>query len=272
MATLEEPVAIGVDDQSIDGTFVTPGTLLPGVLFVHGWGGSQEQYLARARAVAGIGCICLTFDLRGHAHTRSLYESVSRDVNLRDLVAAYDHLASRHHVDPSGIAVIGSSYGGYLAAILTTMRPVRWLGLRAPALYRDVGWDLPKLRLHVEQDLPRYRSQIIPADENRALRAVRDFDGDMLLVQSEHDDIIPASVLSSYRAAALSSRSLTYRCLKGADHGLSEQRDQQAYTTVLVDWLQEMVSQSRRGTVTSPPVDPTIAPETAPTTIAGQQA
>lgn len=270
MATHEETVSIGVDEQSIDGTFVTPGTLLPGVLFVHGWGGTQAQYLARARAVAGLGCICLTFDLRGHAHTRSLYETVSRDVNLRDVVAAYDQLVTRRHVDPSAIAVIGSSYGGYLATILTTMRPVRWLGLRAPALYRDAGWEVPKLRLHQEQDLPRYRSQVIPVEDNRALRACRDFGGDMLLVQSEHDDIIPASVLASYRAAAFSSRSLTYRCLKGADHGLTQEGDQQAYTTVLVNWLQEMMAQSRGGLTTPPPTDPRVAPESPPRAITGE--
>ena len=51
------------EDQHIAGTLVAPGTMIPGVLFVHGWGGSQEQYLARAREIAALGCICLTFDL-----------------------------------------------------------------------------------------------------------------------------------------------------------------------------------------------------------------
>lgn len=264
MATLEQAVPIPVGDDRIDGTLVTPGTLLPGVLFVHGWGGSQAQYLARARAVANLGCICLTFDLRGHAHTLSQQATVSREINLADLVAAYDLLVARPHVDPRAIAVVGSSYGGYLAAILTTMRPVRWLGLRAPALYMDSGWTTPKLRLRQEQDLPRYRSHLVAADENRALRACRDFDGDVLLVQSEHDAMIPSSVLASYRNAATGSRSLTYRCLPGADHGLTRDVDQQAYTTVLVTWLQEMVTHSRHGPVVVPAADPSAVPEVPP--------
>ena len=69
----DEAVDIRVDDDAISGTFVTPGTLVPGVLFVHGWGGSQQQYLARAREVAALGCVCLTFDLRGHAQTRGQF-------------------------------------------------------------------------------------------------------------------------------------------------------------------------------------------------------
>ena len=48
---------------------------------------------------------------------------------------------------------VGSSYGGYLAAILTTLRPVRWLALRVPALYQDEGWDVPKKQLHKVSDL-----------------------------------------------------------------------------------------------------------------------
>lgn len=73
---------------------------------------------------------------------------MSRAENLDDMLAAYDALVRNCHVDPSAIAVVGSSYGGYLAAILGAMRPVRWMALRAPALYYDDGWAIPKLQLH----------------------------------------------------------------------------------------------------------------------------
>ena len=92
-------------------------TPLPGVLFVHGWGGSQEHDLVRAREAAGIGCVCLTFDLRGHERTARHWEKVNRPQNLADLLAAYDWLASQPNVDPTAIAVVGISYGGYLAAL-----------------------------------------------------------------------------------------------------------------------------------------------------------
>lgn len=142
MATHDEQIDIEVDGQSISGTFITPGTLIPGVLFVHGWGGSQAQYLARAREVAALGCISLTFDLRGHAETRRQFATVSREQNLHDLLAAYDKLVARRHVDPEAIALVGSSYGGYLAAIVTALRPVKWLALRVPALYIDTDWEV----------------------------------------------------------------------------------------------------------------------------------
>lgn len=245
MTTIDKKIRIQVGDSSIAGTLVSPQTLVPGVLFVHGWGGSQAQYGTRAHAIAALGCVCLTFDLRGHGGTSQRFASVSRETNLRDLQAAYDKLAAQPHVDRSAIAVVGSSYGGYLGAILTTMRKVRWLGLRVPALYRDEGWRSPKLQLHEQQDLRSLRRRVVPAAENRALRACAAFEGDVLLVESEHDTIIPHEVLVSYRESLSRARSVTARCIEGADHGLTHERDQQAYTQLLVGWLREMLAEAR---------------------------
>ena len=179
MPTRDEAIEIAVDDRRIAGTLVTPATVLPGVLFVHGWGASQEQYLARAQQIAALGCVCLAFDLRGHARDELEYERVTREDNLRDVVAAYDLLVAQRLVDDTAIAVIGSSYGGYLASILTSLRPVRWLGLRAPALYQDQDWAVPKRRLNREE-LARYRRRLVRPEENRALRACAAFAGDVL--------------------------------------------------------------------------------------------
>jgi hypothetical protein len=241
MPSREEPIAIAVDNGNIAGTLVTPAPKLPGVLFVHGWGGSQQQYLARARQIAALGCVCLTFDLRGHAGTRPQHETVSRENNLRDVIAAYDVLAAHRLVDPASIALVGSSYGGYLAAILTALRPAKWLALRAPALYMDQDWDLPKRQLHKNNDLQAYRQHLVMAADNRALRACAAFAGDILLVESEHDQVIPHAVISSYLEAATQAHSLTYRVLREADHGLTDEASQRAYTSLLVNWMREMV-------------------------------
>jgi len=233
-------VDIPVQHERLQGTLLSPAASIPAVLFVHGWGGSQQHDLVRARGAAGIGCECLTFDLRGHERTAKQWESVSREQNLADIVAAYDWLAARRNVDPQAIAVVGISYGGYLAAILTTMRPVRWLALRTPALYRDEGWQLPKRQLH-DEDLPAWRQRTLGADENRALRACAAYTGDALVVQAEHDLIVPAPVIRNYVTAFKNARSLTSRVVPGADHGFSSKAAQNDYTAMLIKWLSEMI-------------------------------
>ena len=60
MPTHDKAIEIRVDGERLAGTVVAPATAIPGMLFVHGWGGSQEQYLARAREVAALGCVSLT--------------------------------------------------------------------------------------------------------------------------------------------------------------------------------------------------------------------
>jgi dienelactone hydrolase len=270
VATIDDRVEIAVDQQSIAGTFVTPAVTVPGILFIHGWGGSQQQYLARAREIAELGCVCLTFNLRGHVETQPLFESVSRETNLSDVLAAYDTLAARRHVDGDAIAVVGSSYGGYLGAILTTLRPVRWLALRAPALYVDSGWAVPKLQLRQQQDLATYRRSLVAAADNKALAACQAFRGDVLLIESEHDNLVPQTVLSSYREACAHARSLTYRCIAAADHGLTQEADQRNYTRLLVAWLKEMLFGARRESPrAAPPAEEEAAslPESPPHSI-----
>jgi pimeloyl-ACP methyl ester carboxylesterase len=246
MTALSKTIEIDVDGKKIGGTMLVPEAKLPGLLFVHGWGGSQSQDLSRAKSIAALGCECLTFDLRGHAATEAQRDTVTRTENLSDVIAAYDMLAGRPSVDRSAIAVVGSSYGGYLATLLTLQRPVRWLALRVPALYRDTDWDTPKRKLDRE-DIARYRRGIVPASENRALAACSRFSNDVLIVESEHDDVVPHETLLSYRIAFSSVRSLTYRMLAGADHGLSDPTCREAYSDILTRWTTEMILCARAG-------------------------
>lgn len=244
MSVSSESIEIAVDGQSISGTILTPSAKIPGILFVHGWGGSQQRDLARAKNITGLGCVCLTFDLRGHERTHEMRSKVSREQSLADLLAAYDRLVSHPAVDRDAIAVIGSSYGGYLATILSSMRPVKWLALRVPALYWDADWDMPKQELDRDK-LAHYRRSAVTAADNRALAACKEFHGDVLLIESEQDDYVPHATLMSYRGAFELAHSLTYRLVDGADHALSSDLSQSIYSSMLSNWISEMVIGAR---------------------------
>ena len=244
MTTISKPIEITVQDEEIAGTFLAPNDKMPGVLFIHGWGSGQKGDIARAKGVASLGCVCLTFDLRGHARNKSRLGIVSREDNYRDVVAAYDLLASHPNVDADAIAVVGSSYGGYLASILTSHRPVKWLALQVPALYRDEHWTQPKGEID-RADLTAYRNTHVTPDDNRALRSCRDFKGDVLIVESEFDSFVPHPAVMSYRAAFQNTHSLTHRIIDGADHALSLEVYQEAYTRILLNWAHEMVTGAR---------------------------
>ena len=123
-------------------------------------GTAARRNISSARiAIAALGCICITFDLRGHVRHQAMRQTVTREDNLRDVLAAYDVLVGHPAVDPMAIAIVGSSYGGYLAAILSSMRRVRWLALRVPALYRDEDWSTRESRTGARRSgrLPQQR-------------------------------------------------------------------------------------------------------------------
>ncbi|NVZ67481.1 alpha/beta hydrolase, partial [Pseudomonas gingeri] len=52
---------------------------------------------------------------------------------------------------------------------------------------------------------------------------------------------VPHATIMSYRAAFQQTHSLTHRIIDDADHGLSDEVAQEAYTSILVDWITEMV-------------------------------
>ncbi len=241
---IRNATTIDVDQVQLDATVISPDTTIPGVLFLHGWAGNQERDIERAKSISELGCVCLTFDMRGHGHTVTSNKTVTRGDNLDDVIAAYDRLASLKIVEDGSIVVVGSSYGGYLATLLTEFRPVRWLALRAPALYRDSYWQLPKAQLD-RVDLQSYRSALIGAEDNRALRQAREFRGDVLLVESEHDTIVPHPTSASYQSAFINSHSLTLRMLDGADHAVEDAVHQKTYNHLLTRWIREMVLGAR---------------------------
>lgn len=244
MATRHKAIHIPVGDHTILGTLVAPDTALPGVLLVHGWDGCQEQYIARAHEIAALGCVCLTFDMQGHARDRARRANVTREDNLRDVLAAYDLLVGHPAVDGTLVAVAGSSYGAYLGTLLSAERPVRWLSLRAPALYKDEDWTTPKQSLPWSE-LSAYRASVVTAQHNRALGACARFRGDVMIIESEFDDRVPHTVIENYRTAFAGAHSMTYRLIEGADHGLSDEASTQSYTRLLVHWMSEMVHGAR---------------------------
>lgn len=74
------------------------------------------------------------------------------------------------------------------------------------------------------------------------------FRGDVLIVESEHDAMVPHQVIRNYMDACGGARSMIYGMVTGAAHGLSDPAWRQAYTSLLVGWVGEMVLGARAGT------------------------
>ena len=212
----------------------------PAVLLVPGWDDSKhEQYDRISAALEEQGWLMRRVEFPGDRSQDGSRKEMNRDQHLKELVAAYDGLVAQQVVEGRAVAFIGFSYGGYLGSLLSAQRPLQWMALRSPALYRDEDWFVPKEELD-KDELDRYRRGVRSPEENAALAACEAFEGDVLLIESEDDDTVPHPAVKSYKAAFRNARSFDYRLLEGADHELSSRAAQSRFIDELLRWMNQV--------------------------------
>jgi uncharacterized protein len=202
------------------------------VLVLHGYYGNQASHQRNAEALCNLGFTCLTVDLSGHGDSEGVLDDLSINDHLQDVLTAYDCLAAQDGVRTDSIAAFGSSYGAFLSVLLGAERAVSNLLLRVPALYQDTLFDFP----HKEWDRPgleQFRRNVVPTTLSRTLRALHDFAGSVLIVESEHDEQVPHSIIAAY-AGNIQHGSVVV--MPGAKHSLQDAASQQTFLQILTVW------------------------------------
>lgn len=239
-------VTIPVQNTAIIGNLFVPTSSgkHAALLLLHGWTSRQDRYFDLAKQAADRGFVCLTIDMRGHGKTGGNLEELSRQDFLDDVLAAYDFLATASEVNQDKIIVSGSSYGGYMAALLCAERSCAAVILRAPADYPDIGFEKShhtqanSYYENVEQDKVAWRSVVHPYTETKALRAIHAFTKPVFIIESENDDIVPQTILQGYADAVQDKSMLTYIVMKGAPHSLSKYPAyQKQFIDLILSWL-----------------------------------
>ena len=119
MTARSESITIDIDDEQMSGTFLSPKSKVPGVLFVHGWGGSAAQLLPLIAPLHAAGYGVLAWDARCHGHSDDdSYSALPRFAE--DIEAALDWLAGQDWAHGAPRWLIGHSVGA--AASLWTAR------------------------------------------------------------------------------------------------------------------------------------------------------
>ncbi len=191
------------DGSVVEGWLFAPSSAqpAPAVLFIHGNSDYIENKLEYADLYLEAGYAVLLMEYRGYRRsTGRPTEAALRE----DAEAFYDVLASRPEIDPARISVHGVSLGGAIAAQVAADRHAHALILQS---------TFPSLRdLLATVYVPRF----IVTGEFNTKSALDRFDGPVLILHGDRDEIVPVRLARSL-AGAHENRRLV---VLGGDHDL----------------------------------------------------
>lgn len=240
---MQKQISFSSDNYTIQGKLIFPNNQLvnpPGIMFIHGWMSNQNRYTIRADALAKLGFLCLTFDLPGHGESSGDINYITRNDFIQATIVAYDFLKQQSKQEK--ISVVGTSFGGYLAAHLTAERKIHALALRAPADYRDEEYDKPQIYWSSHYETDKWRTTPLHYTQNKILQNLHDFPGDILFIESEKDEQVPHQVLMNYKNAVSNPEQLTYVVMKDASHSLhTDPKKNQEFTDILIKWFRNEI-------------------------------
>ncbi len=235
-----QKVNFGSKGKVIQGTLILPQTVRhknPGVILIHGFSSSEKNYIPLGERLAEIGIITLTINLRGHAVSNTEGNSFKVHDGFLDGLQAYDYLVKNESIDDERIGMCGASFGGGISAYVSNKRKVKSLVLRAPATYTDsmMGLTLTQL-MQIEKDKFNNMSDIT---NTPAIRSLVNFTGDILIIESEKDSIIPAKMINAFLNAPVHPKRKELIEIKGATHDLSQDSWREEFRSATVNWFKQ---------------------------------
>ena len=231
-----------VDNNKLRGTIISPQNPKernPAILFIHGWTSHKERSYQYAEGLSKLGYLSFLFDMRGHGESEGNRDKSTTKEFLDDVLAAYDYLATVKGVDTNNISTVSSSFGCYLAALLTAKRNIKRLVLRAPADYPDDTFNKRTVQnsADINPAIVTWRAQARKPNETFALAAVHNFNGEILIIESEKDDKVPHQTIQNYINAAKDKSKLTHVVMKDAPHSIKEGKFRDKVEQILADWF-----------------------------------
>ena len=89
----------------------------PGVIFFHGRGSDRKNYLGMGKNLSENGVITLAFDFRGCGDSEGDFKNQTHRMGIEDAEGGLKFVLSQN-TDKNRIGLLGSSFGGYCAAML----------------------------------------------------------------------------------------------------------------------------------------------------------
>lgn len=220
--------------RNLDATLIEKNGNDLGILFLHGMTSSKTGYKKIAKKLDFSG-VSLAVSLGGHGKSEGGFNNLTVTDLFQDSLNAYDFLRSKLSKNAK-VIIVGSSVGGSLAALVSSQRTVDGLVLRAPATYTDemLISPIPKL---MEKENQIFK-EITNPFQTKPIQSLKKFEGKLLIIPSEFDQIIPKKIPEDYSKSATEAKHREIRFLIGAPHGISGSKFKNEFIKLVNDWLE----------------------------------
>lgn len=234
-----ELVSIPVKSEKLSGLLYIPKHIgkkkIASVVIFHGRGSSKKRYEDRGKALAEKGFLALVFDFRGCGDSDGDFSMQTISMGFEDAVAGYTFLKNHSLCDTNRLGVLGGSFGGYQAALLSGKYPITSLVLSAPAIYQDDWWNIVPETMDPERN-GLYRQQS-GFEKTKAIKAISRYPGKILIIKHEKDEVIPRRVTDAYYQNITNAKLKEKRVIPAAPHALHDKIFIDQSIHIVIDWF-----------------------------------
>lgn len=208
----KQPVEFTVGEDTLRGSLFIPDGKgpFPGVIFFHGSGSTGEMLFEAAERIAGKGILAFMFHFRGCGMSDGNFEEQTLEMGLEDAKAGLKFFLSTDELDKNRVGLVGSSFGGWLAAMVCLDFDFKSVLLSVPAAFAPFRMST----LHTED------SDVLEKnfEASESYQKIAKFKNKLLIVQSEQDDVLPVGMVERYLEVAKNANKVEHLMLKDTKH------------------------------------------------------
>src|ERR1035437_2911168 len=139
----KQAVEFKVGEDTLRGTLFIPDGKgpFPAVILFHGSGSSGETYFEASEKLANNGILSFTFNFRGCGISDGNFSEQSIGMGVEDPKEGLKYFLAMSEIDKNRIGITGSSFGGFLAALISSDFDFKSIALIVPAAYSPAQMD-----------------------------------------------------------------------------------------------------------------------------------
>ncbi len=206
----------------------------PGILFIHGARSNLHSFDLLIDQLKNR-FICLAFDHLGCGQSEGRFSDYTLNSRFEQAHFMLSYLRKIKNIFKDKIIIVGASMGAHIASRLTESGKIEYLVLRAPASYQK---DYENIKM-TPSWLPWDKSnKQWPWKPSHALEAISKFSGNLLIVKSENDEIIPEVIIDEYLKQAKKVKNKKLEIIKKAPHRISDKPSyNQKFSEIMREFL-----------------------------------